>query len=150
MKTGIRRPTLRVQELRANATEAERRLWRRLSARQCAGAKFSRQMPIGAYICDFLCRELRLVIEVDGGQHAESKRDAVRTRYLQQEGYRVIRFWNDDVLSNTDGVVMTIADLIRSAVPTPNPSRKREGSSEGEPSSSPPTSGRGSRGGPAL
>ena len=105
-------------------------------------------MPIGPYICDFLCRELKLVVEVDGGQHAESERDVVRTRFLQNEGYRVIRFWNDDVLSNTDGVVMTIAEVVRQSTPTPCPSRKREGSSDREPSSSPPTSGRGSRGGP--
>ena len=85
-------------------------------------------MPIGPYICDFLCRELMLVIEVDGGQHAENPRDAVRTRYLEEQGYRVIRFWNNDVLSNPDGVVMTIAEAIWQSVPTPNPSRKREGS----------------------
>ena len=150
MKTGFRRPTLRAQELRANPTEAERRLWRRLSARQCGDAKFSRQMPIGPYICDFLCRDLMLVIEVDGGQHAENELDAVRTRYLETLGYRVNRFWNNDVLSNTDGVVSTIFDVVRQPVPTPNPSRKREGSIMPEPSSSPPACGRGSRGRPAL
>ena len=148
MKTGLRRPTLRAQELRANPTEAERRLWRRLSARQCAHAKFSRQMPIGPYICDFLCRELMLVIEVDGSQHAENPRDAVRTRYLEEQGYRVIRFWNNDVLSNSDGVLMTIAEAIRQSVPTPSPSRQREGS-RNDAASSPPACGRGSRGGTA-
>src|SRR5215218_3882887 len=99
------RPTKRAQELRNNATDAERKLWRHLSRRQLEGFKFSRQMPVGPYICDFLCRDRQLVVEVDGGQHAESRRDAGRTAYLEGEGYKVIRFWNDDVLGNVGGVL---------------------------------------------
>ena len=66
-------------------------------------------MPVGPYICDFLCRERKLVIEVDGGQHAGSDRDVIRTAYLEAEGFRVIRFWNDDVLGNLEGVLQMIA-----------------------------------------
>ena len=84
-------------------------MWRHLSRRQLDGFKFSRQMPVGPYICDFLCRERKLVIEVDGGQHAGSDRDVIRTAYLEAEGFRVIRFWNDDVLGNLEGVLQMIA-----------------------------------------
>ena len=66
-------------------------------------------MPVGPYICDFLCRERKLVIEVDGGQHAGSDRDVIRTAYLEADGFRVIRFWNDDVLGNLEGVLQMIA-----------------------------------------
>jgi very-short-patch-repair endonuclease len=110
MPTFNPRPTRRAQQLRNNATDAERRLWRHLSRRQLHGFKFSRQMPVGPYICDFLCRDRKLVIEVDGGQHADSKRDDIRTDFLEAEGYRVIRFWNNDVLENMDGVLQTIAE----------------------------------------
>ena len=72
------------------------------------GHKFVRQVPIGDYICDFVCREKNLVIEVDGGQHADSAADAVRDRYLVAESYRILRFWNNDVLGNLDGVLITI------------------------------------------
>ena len=103
------RPTNRAQRLRNNATDAERRLWRHLSRRQLNGFKFSRQMPVGPYICDFLCRERGLIVEVDGGQHAESRRDLTRSAFLEAKGYRVIRFWNNDVLGNVEGVLQVIA-----------------------------------------
>jgi very-short-patch-repair endonuclease len=103
------RPTNGAQRLRNNATDAERRLWRHLSRRQLNGFKFSRQMPVGPFICDFLCRERKLIVEVDGGQHAESNRDAARTAFLEAQGYRVIRFWNSEVLGNVDGVLHVIA-----------------------------------------
>jgi len=67
-----------------------------------------RQEPIGRHICDFVCREKKLIVEADGGQHLESKRDEVRDRYLRDQGYRVLRFWNNDVLSNIEGVLITI------------------------------------------
>lgn len=88
-------------------TDAERKLWRRLCNRQMGGAKFRRQVPVGPYVVDFLCIEARLVIEIDGGQHAEDGEK--RTRYLQQYGYRVIRFWNNEVLGNLDGVLTRIS-----------------------------------------
>jgi len=85
--------------LRSNPTDAEQRLWNRLRQRQLAGARFRRQQPIGPYVVDFVCQELRLVIEVDGGQHVENAAaDDERTHWLEREGYRVVRFWNHDVL----------------------------------------------------
>jgi len=85
-------------------------------------------MSVGPFICDFLCRERRLVVEVDGGQHYENLRDEVRTAYLEQQGYRVIRFWNNDVLENMEGVLQLIGEALADS-PPPAPSRKREGMS---------------------
>jgi very-short-patch-repair endonuclease len=78
--------------LRVNQTDAETKLWNALRNRQLCGLKFVRQESIGRYTCDFVCREKKVVVEADGGQHAESKSDAVRDRYLREKGYRVIRF----------------------------------------------------------
>jgi very-short-patch-repair endonuclease len=89
-------------ELRKNMTDAERDLWRVL--RNCAGYRFRRQEPIDCYIVAFVCFKARLVIEVDGGQHAESEADKKRDAYLQAQGFRVLRFWNNDVMSNFDAV----------------------------------------------
>jgi very-short-patch-repair endonuclease len=94
--------------LRANMTEAERRLWYFLRAHRFAGMKFKRQAPIGRYIVDFVSFRRSLVVEVDGGQHAESEADLRRTRWLEDQGFRVLRFWNNEVLSNTGGVLDTI------------------------------------------
>lgn len=71
-------------------------------------------MPVGTFICDFLCREQKLIVELDGGQHAEGARDAKRTAYLEAEGYRVIRFWNNDVMTNVEGVLQVIAASLKS------------------------------------
>jgi len=110
------------RRLRKNSTIAERRLWKYLRARSLSGFKFVRQEPIGRYVVDFVCRERRLVIEVDGGQHAANKRDAVRDRWLIEHHYRVLRFWNNDVLENTEGVWETIlAAVSAEAPPHPNP-----------------------------
>jgi len=95
------------QKLRREATEAERRLWSRLQAKQL-GVQFTRQFPIGPYIADFACRKARLVVECDGGQHVDNEADDIRTKAIEAHGYRVIRFWNNDVLANTDGVVTAI------------------------------------------
>src|SRR3954469_3188579 len=105
--------TLISRKLRANQTDAETRLWNRIRNRQIGGYKFVRQEPIGRYICDFVCREELLVIEVDGGQHSESQRDEVRDGYLSSEGYRVMRFWHNDVLSNIYGVLTVIDEELR-------------------------------------
>ena len=102
-----------VENLRNNATEAERRLWQHLSRRQLKGFKFSRQIPLGPFICDFMCRERRLIVELDGGQHADNMRDVRRTAFLTAEGYRVIRFWNNDVLESIEGVLQTIAATLK-------------------------------------
>jgi very-short-patch-repair endonuclease len=96
------------RKLRKDPTEAEKRLWSRLRRDQL-GARFTRQYPIGNAIVDFACRSLRLAIELDGGQHADSEADLARTRLIEAQGYRVIRFWKNDVLANTDGVLTVIA-----------------------------------------
>jgi len=96
------------RNLRVSQTDAEKVLWHRIRNRQIDGHKFVRQVPISGYICDFVCRERRLVIEVDGGQHNESSADDIRDRRLTEDGYRVLRFWNNDVLGNTEGVLTTI------------------------------------------
>ena len=128
MDKGYKRPTARSRELRLNATDAERKLWAQISARRVAGVRFNRQFPIGPFICDFVSRSAKLVIEVDGGQHAvDVAKDEARTAYLEARGYRVIRFWNNDVLERIEGVVMEI-ERVLSDMPSPNPSRKREGS----------------------
>jgi very-short-patch-repair endonuclease len=101
--------------LRANTTDAERILWRHLRRLDVKGSHFRRQVVIGPYIADFACLAERLIVEVDGSQHGDNeglRRDDVRTRWLQSEGYRVIRFWNNDVMSRTDAVLETIHDII--------------------------------------
>jgi very-short-patch-repair endonuclease len=100
-----------VRCLRHRSTDAERRLWRHLRDRRLGGFKFRRQVPIGTYVVDFLCHEAQLVVEVDGGQHAKATvKDARRTAYLSAKGYRVLRFWNNDVLGNTEGVLARILE----------------------------------------
>ncbi len=123
---GSKRPTARSRELRHNPTEAERRLWARLAARQLAGTRFNRQFPIGPFICDFVSRSARLIVEADGGQHADrEKDDRTRTEYLRSRGYRVVRFWNNDIIENIDGVVETIERILRTSPPPAPPARGR-------------------------
>jgi very-short-patch-repair endonuclease len=104
--------TQRARRLRRNSTDVEHRLWQRLRSRSILGFKFVRQEPIGPYIVDFACRERQLIVELDGGQHADSKRDVVRDRWLAEQGYRVLRFWNNDVMGNVEGVLETIAMVL--------------------------------------
>jgi very-short-patch-repair endonuclease len=106
--------------LRANTTTAEQTLWRHLRRLDVRGSHFRRQVVIGPYIADFACLAERLIVEVDGSQHGDDeglRRDDIRTRWLQSEGYRVIRFWNNDVMSRTDAVLETIHDLITGTPP---------------------------------
>src|SRR4029079_12797034 len=98
------RTLLKAQRLRREMTDAERKLWSVLRNRKLNGAKFRRQQPLGPYIADFVCQECRLIIEADGGQHADNASDARRTAFLESVGYRVLRFWNNDILTNLDGV----------------------------------------------
>ena len=107
--------TVRIaRRLRINQTDAETVLWNRIRNRQIDGHKFVRQQPLLGYVCDFVCREKHLIVEVDGGQHSESATDAIRDRRLAEEGYRVLRFWNNDVLGNLEGVLTTIqSELLR-------------------------------------
>ena len=121
------RNTARARELRNAATPAERKLWQYLGASRLDGHKFSRQIPLGPYFTDFICRAKRLVIEIDGYSHdGNPARDAMRDEYLRSLGYLVMRFTNDDVMNNVEGVVTAI-EIALADRPTPNPSRKREG-----------------------
>ena len=99
----------KARRLRKNQTDAENALWYHLRARRLAGLKFRRQQPIGPFIVDFACVERCLVVELDGGQHAlQEKEDKRRSGYLESKGYRVLRFWNHDVLKNMQGVLKVI------------------------------------------
>jgi very-short-patch-repair endonuclease len=111
-------------------TKPEWVLWYYLRARRFQGFKFRRQVPLGRYVVDFLCEQERLVVELDGGQHdLERARDAQRTAWLASQGYRVLRYWNNDVMENTQGVLETLLrTLVRSPRdPHPGPlPRERE------------------------
>jgi very-short-patch-repair endonuclease len=115
MRGPDRKNTDRVRQLRRNSTDAEMKLWFAVRDRRLAGFKFVRQKPIGPYVVDFLCRDRKVIVEVDGGQHAESKGDQVRDAYLASEGYHILRFWNSDVLGNIDGVLQTILASLNSS-----------------------------------
>jgi len=104
--------TTRARVLRANITDAERKLWFALRDRRFAASKFCRQVPVGPYVADFLSYEARMIIEVDGRQHAESSRDARRDRWFAENSFRVLHFWND-VLSSLDGVLTLVAEALR-------------------------------------
>jgi len=104
-------------------TDAERRLWRELRAGGL-NAKWRRQQPMGNYIADFVCQQARLIVEVDGGQHCESEADERRTAWLESLGYRVLRFWNNEVLENIDGVLMRITQAL-TAAPSPTPTSEQ-------------------------
>ena len=96
--------------LRKSQTDAEKLLWKHLRAKQMEGLKFRRQQPIGNYVIDFICLEKSLVIEVDGGQHADNKKDEERDTWLKSEGFKVLRFWNNEVLTNMKGVLEVISE----------------------------------------
>ena len=114
--------------LRREMTDAERVLWREVRAHRFSGFKFKRQEPLGAYVVDFICYEARLIIELDGGQHAsQQEADAERTRWLESSGFRVIRFWNNDVLSNITGVMQEIERQMTSFPLSPALSREGRG-----------------------
>ena len=102
--------------LRRQQTPAERVLWNRLRNLQLEGTKFRRQQPIGDYILDFVNLESKLVVEIDGGQHNHTQireKDEQRTKWLESEGYRILRFWNNDVLTNTEGVCLLIQEALK-------------------------------------
>ncbi|TAL30762.1 MAG: endonuclease domain-containing protein [Alphaproteobacteria bacterium] len=103
--------------LRQDSTDAEMVFWQKVRSRQLQGFKFKRQIPIGAYIVDFLCPERGLVVEIDGGQHNDSLRDKVRDEYLATQNLKVIRFWNNDVLSNINGVLLKLTEELDSLSP---------------------------------
>ena len=100
-------------------TEAEQLLWYRLRRRQLANQRFRRQVPIGPYVVDFACLEIFLVVEVDGSQHLDAKHDQQRDAWLSAAGYRVLRFWNHDVLCRTESVLAQILDVVATTCPHP-------------------------------
>ncbi len=110
----------RARDLRTNATPAERALWQQLRASRLGGHKFSRQIVIGPYIADFVCRQARLVIEVDGSQHTPET-DAARQRYLEAQGYRVLRFRNAEVMQGMDAVLSIVLDALMGDCAHPRP-----------------------------
>jgi very-short-patch-repair endonuclease len=119
------------RELRADLTDAERRLWYRLRSRRMIGAKFRRQHPIGPYIVDFVCLESRLIIEVDGGQHQErAEYDHWRDRMLRSLGFLVLRFWDNDVLLRTEDVLERIYEAVQHRRPSPPAPLPRSGRGE--------------------
>lgn len=111
---GVRLVDRRARLLQREQTEAEKRLWKELRARRLAGLRFRRQVPIGEFIVDFCCRRHKLIVEVDGGLHADGHGfDSWRTEMSERRGYRVMRFWNHQVLTNIEGVLETIFDCVR-------------------------------------
>lgn len=130
----LNRPTERARELRNDPTAAEELLWSKLRKSQLAGLKFSRQIPIAGHFADFACRKAKLVVELDGSQHIEmADADAERTRRIEAEGYRVLRFWNNDLTSNMEGVLQAILAAASPSMELPPPPQP------------PPASGRGSK-----
>jgi very-short-patch-repair endonuclease len=109
------------KKLRSNMTNAERRLWYRLRARRFGGIKFKRQAPIGPYIVDFACLSRKLVLEIDGGQHAGNEADLIREQKLREEGFKVLRFWNNDVLKRTDTVLELVMAALKDDQGSPSP-----------------------------
>ena len=121
----------RARRLRRQQTDVERIRWLRLRNRRLGGFKFKRQVPIDRYIADFVCADARVIVELDGGQHATSTTDAERTRMLEAFGYLILRFWNNEVLENLDGVLETILATLKKQPlepphPTPLPDGERE------------------------
>jgi very-short-patch-repair endonuclease len=112
----------RARTLRRHMTDAERLLWHHLRGRRLSGWKFRRQHEIDRYIVDFVCTDAQLIMELDGGQHLEqAEQDAERTRRLAAMGYRLLRFWDDEVLRNTETVLEVIWEAVARAAPHPNP-----------------------------
>jgi very-short-patch-repair endonuclease len=110
MRDGQKRDAART--LRRNSTDVEQTMWRLLRDRRFAGVKFRRQVPIGPYVADFACIQARLAVELDGGQHADNPSDTRRDAFLAAEGWRVVRFWNHDVIENRNGVLEKLLQII--------------------------------------
>jgi very-short-patch-repair endonuclease len=110
--------------MRSTPTNAEHRLWQIPRAKRLSGYKFKRQVPIDSYIADFVCLRERLIIEADGGQH-DSQTDARGGAYLKRRGFRVLRFWNNDIFNNEEGVIASIIDALAGPLPSPSPAEGR-------------------------
>jgi len=105
---GEKKLTKTARKLRRNMTDTEILLWSHLRGSRLESTKFVKQFPIGPYVADFAARSLKLIIELDGGQHSESKADENRTKVIEAHGYHIVRFWNNDVMDNIDGVLEVI------------------------------------------
>lgn len=113
----------RAKQLRRDMTPQEHMLWNRLRGRQLANFKFRKQQPIGPYIADFVCHENKLIVEADGSQHIDSGHDVARDQWLNEQGYSILRFWNNDINENLEGVLMAILDVL-SQRPSPTPPKQ--------------------------
>lgn len=123
----VSQKTTRARDLRNNPTEAKQALWRALKERTL-GFEFRRQYPVGPYFADIVCKNLKIIIEIDGGQHdASSSAERQRTAHLESKGYRVLRFWNNDVLGNIEGVM---TEILKALNTPPHPPRSRGGVDE--------------------
>ncbi|MDP2621602.1 MAG: DUF559 domain-containing protein [Hyphomicrobiales bacterium] len=107
------------REMRHEATDAEAKLWSARRNLQLVQAKFRRQVPLGLFIGDFVCFEARHVVEADGGQHAEAEKDRWRDRWFAENGYRTLRFWNNEILENLEGVLLAISTALSNSPPHP-------------------------------
>jgi very-short-patch-repair endonuclease len=107
----------RAKQMRSEPTPAEHRLWQLLRAKRLAGYKFKHQLPIDGYIVDFACLQQRLIVEADGGQHCESGYDEKRDAHLTAQGFRILRFWNNDIFDNEEGVLTSILDALTAPLP---------------------------------
>ena len=118
-----RKGTKIARQLRSASTDAEHALWEQLRARRLRGFKFRRQFPISGYVADFVCLEVKLIVELDGGQHADRQpQDAHRTEVLAKSGFRVLRFWDNDVLNEREAVLEEILRAVEAPPPSPQPS----------------------------
>jgi very-short-patch-repair endonuclease len=108
-KKGRRPSTLQSRKQRQNQTDAEKLFWHSVKAKRFSGYKFRRQFPVGPFYADFVCVEAKLVVEIDGGQHNENQKDITRTLFLNKNGYEVIRFWNNEILGNIEGVLLSLS-----------------------------------------
>ena len=132
-RVGVKALTGIARGLRKHSTDTERLLWRHLRDRQIEGFKFRRQQPISRYVVDFVNLEMKVVVELDGGQHAFSPGDRVRDDRLRAEGYQVLRFWDNQVFSDMEGVLETIREALITPHLDPLPQGERE--AEGSPRS---------------
>jgi len=124
-RVGVNWLTGKARKLRKQSTDTERQLRRHLRSRQFEGFKFRRQQPIGRYVVDFVNLEKKVIIELDGGQHALRPGDEIRSEWLRAEGYKVLRFWDNLIFSNLEGVLETIRDALLTPHPDPLPQGER-------------------------
>ena len=132
-RVGVKGLTGVARKLRKHSTDTEGHLWRYLRDRQIEGFKFRRQQPVGSYVVDFVNLEKKVVIELDGGQHALHPGDRIRDEWLRGEEYRVLRFWDNQVFSNLEGVLENIRDALLTPHPDPLPCLRRSGFAQAGP-----------------